>query len=85
MAMKIGGKYKPRDVHLRHFHKMVADTKAAQSAMDKQIKMMSSEIIDVATTLKKELQEEGLTSDVFEKIIEIIKERSHRFSEEALR
>jgi len=81
MAMKIGGKYKPKDVYLRHFHRMVADTKAAQSAMNKQIQAMSGKIVDAAITLKTELQEEGLSSDIFEQIIEVIKERSQRLSE----
>ncbi len=81
LAMKIGGKYKPRDIYLRHFHRMVADTKAAQSAINRQIQTMSGKIVDVATTLKTELQDEGLTSDIFEDIIEVIKERSQRLSE----
>lgn len=81
LAMKIGSKYKPRDIYLRHFHRMVADTKAAQSAMDKQIQAMTGKIIDAAITLKTELQDKGLTSDIFEDIIEVIKERSQRLSE----
>lgn len=81
MAMKIGGKYKPKDVYLRHFHRMVADTKAAQSAMNRQIKTMSGKVVDAARTLKTELQDEGLNSDIFAEIIENIKERSQRLSE----
>ncbi len=81
LAMKIGGKYKPRDIYLRHFHRMVADTKAAQSAINRQVQTMSGKIIDAAITLKTELQDEGLSSDIFEEIIEIIKERSQRLSE----
>ena len=84
LAMKIGGKYKPHDIYQRHFHRMVADTKTAQSAINKQIQAMSGKIIDAAITLKTELQEEGLTSDIFEDIIKIIKERSQRLSEQDL-
>lgn len=80
MAMKIGGKYKPQDVYMYHFYRMVADTKAAQSAINKQIQIMTEKIIDVSITLKTELQEEGLTSDIFEEIIKIIKERARRLS-----
>ncbi|EJF78963.1 hypothetical protein MCO_00570 [Bartonella sp. DB5-6] len=29
MAMKIGGEYKPKNIYLHHFYKMVSDTKAA--------------------------------------------------------
>lgn len=81
LAMKIGGKYNPNDVYLRHFHRMVADTKTAQSAMNRQIKRMSGKIVDSAIILKTELQDEGLNSDIFADIIKIIKVRSQRLSE----
>ena len=78
MAMKIGGKYKPREVCLRHFHKLVPDTKAARSAIDKQVKEMSDKIVDAAHKVKADLEAEGLTSEIFAAIIKIIEERSMR-------
>ena len=78
MAMKIGGKYKPREVCLRHFHKMVPDTKAGRSAIDKQVKEMSGKIVDAAHKVKSDLGAERLTSEVFAAIIKIIEERSMR-------
>ena len=81
MAMKIGGKYEPKDVYLRHFYRMVVDTKTAQSAMNKQIQAMAGKIVDAAIILKTELQDEGLNSDIFEEIINVIKEHSQRLSE----
>ncbi len=81
MAMKIHSKYKPQDVYLHHFRRVVPNTKAAQSLINKQIQTMSGKIVNVATALKKEFQEEGLTSDIFEKIIKIIRKRSQRLSE----
>lgn len=81
MAMKIGNKYKPKDVYLQHFHRLVADTKAAQLAMNRQIKAMTSKIMDAAPSLKTALEADGLASDVFDDIIKIIKERSKRLSE----
>jgi len=81
MAMKIGDKYKPKDIYLRHFYKIVADTRAAQSAMNRQIKTISGKIVDAAITLKTELQDEGLGSDIFQDIVKIIKERSERLAE----
>ena len=81
MAMKIGGKYKPRDVYLRHFHQLVPDTQAAQSVMNRQIKMMSEKMRDVAPALKESLQAEGLLSDVFDEIIAIIEKRSKQLRE----
>jgi serine/threonine-protein kinase HipA len=81
MAMKIGGVYKPRDVYRRHFYKLVADTKAAQLAMDKQIKVMTDKMADAAPSLKAKLIKDGLASDVYDDIIAIIKTRSKRLSD----
>ncbi len=81
MAMKIGGKYKPKDVCIRHFHRLVADTKAAQLAMNRQIKTMREKMMDAAPSLKANLTADGLASNVFDDIIAIIEERSKRLSE----
>ena len=75
MAMKIGGKYKPRDIYRRRFYKLVPDTKSAQATMDKQITKMTGSIIDTAEKLKSDLESDGLNSDVFDKIIKVINER----------
>ena len=80
MAMKIGGKYKPKDVYLRHFHRLVPDTKAAQSAMNRQIKTMIDKMMAAAPSLKTSLIADGLASDVFDNIIAIIEERAKRLS-----
>lgn len=75
MAMKIGGKYKPNDVCLRHFHSIVADTKTAQLAMTRQITTMAGKVMDAALSLKRRLEADGLVSDVFDEIITIIEAR----------
>lgn len=82
MAMKIGGKYKPRDIYLRHFYKLVSDTKAAQSSMNKQINVMTDKLYDTAVQLKGDLEGQGLSSDIFDDIINVIQERSKRLQEE---
>ncbi len=76
MAMKIGDKYKPEDVYQRHFHRLVADTKAAQSAMDRQIKAMTEKMMEAAPSLKESLTAGGLASGVFDEIIAIIETRA---------
>ena len=80
MAMKIGGKYKPEDVYQRHFHRLVPDTKAAQSAMDRQIKAMTEKMMEAAPSLKESLTADGLASDVFDDIITIIETRAMHLS-----
>ncbi|NBT40656.1 MAG: HipA domain-containing protein, partial [Alphaproteobacteria bacterium] len=81
MAMKISGKYKPRDVYLRHFHRLMPETKAAQAAMNRQIKTMIEKMTDAAPSLKASLIKDGLASEVFDEIIAIIEERAKRLIE----
>ncbi len=81
MAMKIGGKYKPKNVYMRHFHSLTANTKAAKSSMNRQIKTMTEKLMDTAPGLKASLTADGLASDVFDEIITIIEERSKLLSE----
>lgn len=76
MAMKIGGKYKPDDVFLRHWHRLVPETKAAQSAMNKQLKAMAISTIENALVLKETLEGQGLRSPVFSDICRIIDTRT---------
>ena len=80
MAMKIGGKYKPEDVYQRHFYRLVPDTKAAQSAMDKRIKTMTEKMMEAAPSLKESLAADGLASGVFDEIIAIIETRAMHLS-----
>jgi len=81
MAMKIGGKYKPQEVYLHNFYKLVADTKLAQATMKRQIKSMTDKIIDAAASLKTKLVSDGLSSSVFEDILKIIEKNAKRLSE----
>ena len=78
MAMKIGGKYKPRSVYPRHFHKLLGDKKGAQSVMNRQVKTMTDRMMEAAPVLKSIMATDGLTSSVLDDIIAVIKERTKR-------
>ena len=81
MAMKIGGKYKPGDVCLRHWHRLVPDTKAAQSALNKQLKSMTEKIQENVILLKEQLKSDGIVSSVFDDIGILINRRVRRIHE----
>ncbi len=81
MAMKIGGKYKPRDVFLRHWYKIVPDTKTAQAGFKKQIEQMSKDILDQSAVLKENLKGQDVLSPVFDKIMKVIDERTARLKD----
>lgn len=75
MAMKIGGKYKPDDVMLRHWYHLVPDTQLAKNTMEKDLKKFASELPKKALSLSNELEEKGLSSPVYAEIQAIIENR----------
>jgi serine/threonine-protein kinase HipA len=78
MAMKVGGKYQPDDVLLGHWHRLVPETKASQSALNKQLKAMAISTVENALLLKETLEAQGLSSPVFEKICALIRVNAER-------
>ena len=72
MAMKIGGKYEARDVYLKHWHKLVPETKAAQANMTKQLSAMAEKTTTEAKGLVNILANEGVSSPIFKDIVKAI-------------
>jgi serine/threonine-protein kinase HipA len=75
MAMKIGGKYRPEDVLLRHWYRLVLDTQLARKTMERDLKKFATELPKRALALSKTLEKEGTFSPIYEKIQEIIEKR----------
>ena len=78
MAMKIGGKYHPEDVYLRHWHLLISDTQVARSAFNKQLKSITEKVQDSVSPLKEQLKYETITSPAFDEICSIIHKRTKR-------
>jgi serine/threonine-protein kinase HipA len=78
MAMKIGSKYKPSEVFLRHWQSVVPNTKAAQAALGRQLKAMTQKTVAEAHALKRSLQEQSISSPIFEQICNVIEARGVR-------
>lgn len=76
MAMKIGGQYDPMSVFLRYWHCLVPDTAAAKKALNKELIKMARECVNQAEILKKDFQQQGVISSVFEEIVTVIKIRA---------
>lgn len=84
MAMKIGGKYKPDDVFLRHWHKLVPDTAAARKNLEKQIETMAVNCRDKAHDLIEMLETDNIRSSIFHDICEVINKRANHIGGELL-
>ncbi|PZP83926.1 MAG: type II toxin-antitoxin system HipA family toxin [Azospirillum brasilense] len=78
MAMKIGSKYKPDEVFLRHWHRLVPDTKTAQTSLNRQLKTMTTKTVAEALSLKQALEAQDIRSPVFTDIYNIIEARGGR-------
>lgn len=83
MAMKIGGLYHPKYVCVRHFHRLVAPTKAAKSALTQQMATLAKTTKTTAPQLKSNLATKGLACDLFDDIIAVITERAGALAFEA--
>lgn len=70
MAMKIGGKYKFRDVYPRHFEVLAETVGLKPSFVHSELKKMSETIIPTARELQSKLNSDPLTSSpIYEDII----------------
>lgn len=80
MAMKIGGKYEPNEVYLRHWYRLVPDTAVARKAIEKSLADMATTTLEQATKLHSELNKENITSLVLDSILALIKKRCARLN-----
>lgn len=81
MAMKIGGKYEPDMVHLRHWQKIVPDTIVAKRNLQKSLIENATAIIPKAHEVAASLITENSNSTVFEQIIWVIEKRAEHLLE----
>ena len=76
MAMKIGGRYRPDHVYIRHWHRLVPDTETSRKNLEKQLLTTARDCLEQSFILKDTLEEAGIKSAVFVKICSIIKENA---------
>lgn len=76
MAMKIGKKYDPELVFLRHWHELVPHTTSARKNIEKLLMTLSKECLIHANELKNELMTYNIESSVFSDIIKVIQHRT---------
>lgn len=73
MAMKLGGKYKFRDVAMRHFDKLAESIGFKPAFVRKEVLDMASKLPEKATKVAEELNsEEATASDVYADIVKIV-------------
>ncbi|NQY80278.1 MAG: type II toxin-antitoxin system HipA family toxin [Candidatus Caenarcaniphilales bacterium] len=75
MAMAIGGQNKLDYIGMRHFERIVPDTKVARSLIKKQVLNMAKDLVAKAEALRDSLKAEEIVSPVFEQIIQVIEKQ----------
>jgi hypothetical protein len=73
--MKIGKKYKPDDVFIRHWNRLVPDTKAAHRNLGNQLTKMADNCVVNSEELLLKFESQGVKSEIFGDIIAVIKQR----------
>jgi serine/threonine-protein kinase HipA len=81
MAMKIGGKYKPDDVFIRHWHRLVTNTQAARSNLEKLLYTLAQRTLECSAELKQRFDQQGLKTNIIDDICTLIKVRANRIME----
>lgn len=76
MAMKIGGKYDPETVHLRHWHQLVPDTIVAKRNLEKTLLDSANQILPRAKAVISSFTTDNPSSGVFDQILSVIGARA---------
>lgn len=75
MSMKIGSKYKPKDVQLRHWHQLASAQATAKINLENELKDITGKITSYSQELQKELSQTGSDSLIYAKIHKVIVNR----------
>ena len=75
--MKIGKKYKPDDVFIRHWNRLVPDTKAAHKNLGNQLTKMAENCVENSEKMHTKFESQGVKSEIFSAIIAVIKQRAN--------
>ena len=78
MAMKIGGKYRPNEVQLRHWHRIVPETKGAKDNLEKQLLTLAKSTLEQAEILKDTFQKNHIYSPIIDDICHLVERKSQK-------
>lgn len=79
MAMKIGSKYKFKDVATRHFEQMGMDIGLSPKLVIRQAKTLSQQIKPACKKLLQDMEHQGFTSDILKQIVTLIEKQTKLF------
>ncbi len=76
LAMKIGGEYRLRNIRLRHWKRFAADLRLDEVWLMERIRTMATSLPDHATSIRNELEAEGLSHITMTRLAQRLKARA---------
>src|SRR5260370_20867391 len=79
LAMKIGGEYRLRNIRLRHWKRFATDLRLDEAWLMGRIRTMAASLPDHATSIRNELEAEGLSQIKMTRLAQRLKTRAPSF------
>jgi serine/threonine-protein kinase HipA len=76
LAMKVGGKYRLREVGRRQWEKLAAELRLDAAELLARIRAMAARIPDGSSTLRRQLRDQGLAHDVLDRLAGALSRRA---------
>jgi serine/threonine-protein kinase HipA len=76
LAMKIGGEYRLRNIRLRHWKRFATDLRLDEAWLMERIGTMAASLPDHATSIRNELEAEGLSHITMTRLAQRLKARA---------
>jgi serine/threonine-protein kinase HipA len=76
LAMKIGGKYKLREITLREWKKAAIEFQYDETALIERIRVLADSMPDAAAQVHKQLRAGGIRHDVSKRLVSALQERA---------
>jgi hypothetical protein len=76
LAMKIGGEYRLRNIRLRHWQRFATDLRLDEGWLIERIRTMAASVPDHATSIRNELEADGLSQMTMTRLVQRLKARA---------
>ncbi len=81
LSMKIGGKYRLRDIGLRQWHNLASELRMDRDTVTKRTRDLAVNLLDVLPVITKEAQKDGLDHPLIKKLSAKLEERARHCTE----
>lgn len=80
LAMKIGGKYRLRDISPRSWDKVADELRLDRGALSQRIRAMADALPAAAEDVQREMRDAGMAHDIVDRLADMLKDRAAKSS-----